>query len=1585
MAAGSAQAGLECDACHTMPPLDSPAGDRQPASGAFKGNHQGHSSGTAASCVPCHGEAVSSYSADHSVRFAGPAGKPVIRLVPSLNNYSIGHSLASYSRGTFFNQTSVPPNPLGTCSNVNCHFEKTTPAWGISAFSLPADCDKCHGAPPSAIDPGSHAKHNLYYPGALNCQKCHSNNTTFQHATSAGKRSLNISFAAAPNNGSGAYSGLLNDYLPSQNNTFGNCTNTYCHSLGTKSIPPFVASLQPAIWGGTLNCGGCHAAIPTTPGSHVRHVSSTYGVPVPCYKCHAATVTAGMEISTPGNHVNKSVNVAFDSTTTAVLGKYSTFLTPMQKNAGTGFGRCENVYCHSNGQNEGGTGITYSAPKWGAEATGRCGTCHNTGVIHGGATIGSGSHTKHLYNYFDVARVQNVCGVCHYGAGFTDTACAQCHFGGGKLTTLHVNHDVDVSFTTKFGGNYSGSAEPGDGYGTCSTNYCHSNGLTSSPTYYTPTWGTPASGACGTCHGATAAAPPASTPHNKHLGSANPYLLACAVCHTGKAQVTANSTIQPAYANLTSHVNKLREVKFNSSSPFATYSAVTQSCRNLYCHSIGNMSVTAGALPAVYNGKLYARPTWSGSLSCNGCHGRSSSNGMPDYTNGGAATTTANSHSEHVSSSAIACGQCHEKTTKTGTAIRSTYPSKHVDGTTHDVFFNLSSKNLTGTYNNTRQRCYNIYCHSNGTAASGPFAPYSTAAWGKTLTCTGCHKANFQAGAGKYMSTGSHTKHVAGYSGMPYVLMDCVKCHAATTGAGMNIISSGNHVNSLITVAFNNTSSATNGSYNGQLATSFSPSSKEPGSAVGQCSNVYCHSSGQGNGGTWPPTYQTPTWGTTSTGQCGTCHGIQTKHDNNGFGIGTPTQMTTGSHTRHLAYDLGTGYSTAERKCAACHAYERTGYSPSTCGSAICHNKMPQKHSNYEINVGIPEFYGATATYNAASLTPGNGYSTCSAVYCHSDGLATPLNYYTPTWGNVASGACGTCHGATAAAPPASTPHTKHVGNGFPYILACASCHSGKVQATANSGIQPAFTNLTSHVNKLREVRFNSGSPFGTYSSVNQSCRNLYCHSIGNLNVTAGALPPVYNGTKYSRQAWSGTLSCNGCHGRSTEDGEPDYTNGGPGAITANSHSKHLSLGDISCSECHRRTTINGTTIRTDVAPSSHVNAVTNDVFFNLSGTLSKNGTYTKATKTCTTVACHSNGRGTYKSAQWGVTGNCDYCHPIADLGGAHAKHIDLTQTVSFYTYTANRSTSSGYNFGCSNCHPMSTVNSHPILPILIDLRPDVAGVGLLRSKNNSAITAYGPVGTANSGTTADSVSNSVVKCLNVYCHSNGFASNTVFATTPNWYGETFSGDKCANCHGNSPNSTIVGSAAHFSTNFMGQGVTDGHLVGIHYDTIFTGTDGMAPIGTSNVSGHGNATTATTMGCNLCHNATVTIVNNDKNTVCATCHNGTQAALRSESAISNKSYHVNGLADVRFNPIKIRSKAQMLNSAVITPYSSVWVRNGGYKAPGSYDEAKFALDTATMWDGATKTCSNVSCHNNQPVRWGSTNGTTSCQRCHPNM
>src|SRR6185369_1758451 len=125
---------------------------------------------------------------------------------------------------------------------------------------------------------------------------------------------------------------------------------------------------------------------------------------------------------------------------------------------------------------------------------------------------------------------------------------------------------------------------------------------------------------------------------------------------------------------------------------------------------------------------------------------------------------SSNSHPKHVTSSSIACVECHEKTTKTGTTIRSTFPSKHVDGTTHDVYFNLSGLSPGGTYDNVLRKCSTTYCH--GTGAS--------LAWGGTTYCNSCHSANAgTTGGGGINNWGNtplsaHKLHVEDTSTLPW-------------------------------------------------------------------------------------------------------------------------------------------------------------------------------------------------------------------------------------------------------------------------------------------------------------------------------------------------------------------------------------------------------------------------------------------------------------------------------------------------------------------------------------------------------------------------------------------------------------------------------------------------------------------------------------------------------------------------------------------------------------------------------------------------------------------------------------------------
>ena len=155
-----------------------------------------------------------------------------------------------------FPQTATPVH--GTCASVNCHFEKVTPTWGGEHLNYPAGCGTCHGSPPAGTVPafiggaaGSHGKHDLYYAGASQCRKCHSDHriepAPFAHATTVGRRDLVVRLHDPADLPSGTYNGLLNDYLPSQSNSFGTCTSIYCHSRGT-SMASFTPNVTPT-WG----------------------------------------------------------------------------------------------------------------------------------------------------------------------------------------------------------------------------------------------------------------------------------------------------------------------------------------------------------------------------------------------------------------------------------------------------------------------------------------------------------------------------------------------------------------------------------------------------------------------------------------------------------------------------------------------------------------------------------------------------------------------------------------------------------------------------------------------------------------------------------------------------------------------------------------------------------------------------------------------------------------------------------------------------------------------------------------------------------------------------------------------------------------------------------------------------------------------------------------------------------------------------------------------------------------------------------------------------------------------------------------
>jgi predicted CxxxxCH...CXXCH cytochrome family protein len=274
-----------------------------------------------------------------------------------------------------------------------------------------------------------------------------------------------------------------------------------------------------------------------------------------------------------------------------------------------------------------------------------------------------------------------------------------------------------------------------------------------------------------------------------------------------------------------------------------------------------------------------------------------------------------------------------------------------------------------------------------------------------------------------------------------------------------------------------------------------------------------------------------------------------------------------------------------------------------------------------------------------------------------------------------------------------------------------------------------------------------------------------------------------------------------------------------------------------------------------------------------------------------------------------------------------------------------------------------------------LDLDPSHALRGSVKTKNK----AGGP------WVTTYSIGTSVV-CNNVYCHSNGYISDATqqyaFKQTPDWYyADSHSGtspwasvDKCAQCHGNSPNTGgIEGSSAHAK-----------HVVGNHYKGIFSGYSGKIAVAAApgTMAAHGDPDNSTTFNCNICHFDTVKAASNDKGSVCMDCHTapGTAPAKGVMDVYSSNTMHVNGDVDVVFmEPFDLKSRAQLRNDiATVQGVYSSWTRVHGYKTYSSHDLAKHK----PVYFGGT--CSTTACHNGTQMEWR-TQGPLACAACHTGL
>jgi len=489
---------------------------------------------------------------------------------------------------------------------------------------------------------------------------------------------------------------------------------------------------------------------------------------------------------------------------------------------GTADGYCEK--CHGDAVTIGAGAGNYHI------ATAVCTDCHtHMGSI--GGSFSADCDACHAYppvwqshgTHLDSGRIANV------------PSCATCH-----KTSEHLNDLSEIRFDPDDlrvdSGTYSGT-EPSrytvaggynsttPAYGQCNNLYCHSNvqgqaDPTQSPDYKTPTWGSSIVSSCKACH--DGGAHPGSSPamdtgsHTAHLAyifGRTVDIMSCQACH----YLGETTTCTPCHFNhggitynrLDKHVNGEIDIDFHptATGASAAYSgdSVPQtaygSCSTTYCHSLGELNTTSGQLPAAYSGNLYTNPAWGGgSLDCNGCHGRSTSDGMPDYTSGSGGSEDANSHAPHVANNQLGCQLCHYGTTEDGTTISyDGHYMQHVDGVNTDVEFE-TGRNPDASYNSAKF-CGNTYCHSDGTTvATGHYIPEvpvnQTPAWGTAgdgFTCDDCH--GYPPDYGNYdPKANSHVRH-------DYPWLSCEGCHYTTTTDGVTITNFANHMNGVYDVS----------------------------------------------------------------------------------------------------------------------------------------------------------------------------------------------------------------------------------------------------------------------------------------------------------------------------------------------------------------------------------------------------------------------------------------------------------------------------------------------------------------------------------------------------------------------------------------------------------------------------------------------------------------------------------------------------------------------------------------------------------------------------------------------------------------
>ncbi len=509
------------------------------------------------------------------------------------------------------------------------------------------------------------------------------------------------------------------------------CLTCHLHTEGFKGsgcdvchgFPPVVNT---ATGGpdGLVNSPGVTGSIKA--GAHDKHVNTKL---IPCENCHLNSAGSGPTHNDGSQDITIGFSLfggtyiggIYDGQSTAGYDSSEVNTTVINGGSMT----CSNIYCHGEFPN----GTVWGAgkntsPTWDGSVT--CSSCHDEGGSLSGL---SGRHAKHT----DTSGYGVDCEKCHFQTATGSTSI--------KNESAHANNVKEIVFSA--GGSHNSSTQD------CTNTYCHSDAAGGAPRVSVK-WTDSTSMECDSCHNGRTGQETnemSSNGHERLVSSQWVREYPCYYCHDATVDISGNID------DYSKHLNENIDVVMNSTwyitgNPDPAYDTDTQVCSNVYCHSDGT-TVNPEVRPFAWT---------EGHAKCNSCHGHPNENctechdpgvsawpveaewksAMPMYTNTGAGTAKANTHTRHMQTD-FTCDNCHDNTisaqscdtagchTGTGTMDETNHinPDYHINKV-KDVSFKDG-----GTYQ-INKKCSSTACHTGADPQWGDSV-------NNTIVCLECH------------------------------------------------------------------------------------------------------------------------------------------------------------------------------------------------------------------------------------------------------------------------------------------------------------------------------------------------------------------------------------------------------------------------------------------------------------------------------------------------------------------------------------------------------------------------------------------------------------------------------------------------------------------------------------------------------------------------------------------------------------------------------------------------------------------------------------------------------------------------------